>query len=141
MYGQRYERLRVSVSLKIRFRLTCLPLRRQLVDLFGQVFDSFCLVLPICKLKHIPSAMASGALRRLMAEYKQLLVNPPEGLIAGPMSEDNFFEWESCITGPDGTDFADGVFVARLSFPQVSKATNQTSLQITVLIKVSFHSH
>ena len=85
--------------------------------------------------------MASGALRRLMAEYKQLLVNPPEGLIAGPMSEDNFFEWESCITGPDGTDFADGVFVARLSFPQVSKATNQTSLQITVLIKVSFHSH
>ena len=68
--------------------------------------------------------MASGALRRLMAEYKQLLMNPPEGLIAGPMNEDNFFEWESCITGPDGTDFADGVFVARLSFPQVSKATN-----------------
>ena len=44
--------------------------------------------------------MASGALRRLMAEYKQLLMNPPEGVIAGPMSEDNFFEWESCITGP-----------------------------------------
>ena len=62
--------------------------------------------------------MASGALRRLMAEYKQLLVNPPEGIIAGPMSEDNFFEWEAVITGPEGTPFEDGVFLAKLHFPQ-----------------------
>ena len=64
--------------------------------------------------------MASGALRRLMAEYKQLLMNPPEGLIAGPMNEDNFFEWEAAITGPEGTYFEDGVFIATLSFPQES---------------------
>ena len=43
--------------------------------------------------------MAGSALRRLMAEYKQLTLNPPEGIIAGPIDEENFFEWEALITG------------------------------------------
>ncbi|GJQ68190.1 crl [Trypoxylus dichotomus] len=45
--------------------------------------------------------MAGSALRRLMAEYKQLTLNPPEGIIAGPINEENFFEWEALITGPE----------------------------------------
>ncbi|KAK9702314.1 Ubiquitin-conjugating enzyme [Popillia japonica] len=48
--------------------------------------------------------MAGSALRRLMAEYKQLTLNPPEGIIAGPINEENFFEWEALITGPEGDD-------------------------------------
>lgn len=54
----------------------------------------------------------------MMAEYKQLLSNPPEGIIAGPVSEENFFEWEAVVTGPEGTVFEDGVFHATLHFPQ-----------------------
>jgi ubiquitin-conjugating enzyme E2 G2 len=62
--------------------------------------------------------MAGSALRRLMAEYKRNIIennwifktkfkhiyqielsqNPPEGIVAGPISEENFFEWESLIT-------------------------------------------
>ena len=61
--------------------------------------------------------MAGSALRRLMAEYKQLTLNPPEGIIAGPIDEENFFEWEALITGPEGTCFEGGVFTARLTFP------------------------
>jgi ubiquitin-conjugating enzyme E2 G2 len=61
--------------------------------------------------------MAGSALKRLMAEYKQLSKNPPEGIAAGPKQEENFFEWECCITGPEGTSFEDGVFVAQLVFP------------------------
>ncbi|KAM7534620.1 hypothetical protein Aperf_G00000105479 [Anoplocephala perfoliata] len=61
--------------------------------------------------------MASGALKRLMSEYKQLTDNPPEGIIAGPVNESNFFEWEAYIMGPDGTPFEGGVFIARLTFP------------------------
>ncbi|CAF1556980.1 unnamed protein product [Didymodactylos carnosus] len=70
--------------------------------------------------------MAGSALRRLIAEYKQLTTNPPDGILAGPMSEENFFEWEALITlllksfpssGPSGTPFEFGVFVARLAFP------------------------
>ncbi len=29
---------------------------------------------------------------------KELSQNPPEGIVAGPVNEDNFFEWESLIT-------------------------------------------
>ncbi|XP_046859316.1 ubiquitin-conjugating enzyme E2 G2-like [Xenia sp. Carnegie-2017] len=61
--------------------------------------------------------MAGAALKRLMAEYKQLTLNPPEGIIAGPVSEENFFEWEALIMGPVGTPFEDGVFTAKMTFP------------------------
>ncbi|KAF6122459.1 ubiquitin conjugating enzyme E2 G2 [Phyllostomus discolor] len=44
--------------------------------------------------------MAGTALKRLMAEYKQLTLNPPEGIVAGPMNEENFFEWEALIILP-----------------------------------------
>ncbi|XP_054062342.1 ubiquitin-conjugating enzyme E2 G2 isoform X2 [Rissa tridactyla] len=61
--------------------------------------------------------MAGTALKRLMAEYKQLTLNPPEGIVAGPMNEENFFEWEALIMGPEDTCFEYGVFPAILSFP------------------------
>ncbi|KHJ96081.1 glucose-6-phosphate isomerase [Oesophagostomum dentatum] len=62
--------------------------------------------------------MAGYALKRLMTEYKELTNRPPEGILAAPLDEDNFFEWECLITGPEDTCFANGVFPARISFPQ-----------------------
>jgi len=47
----------------------------------------------------------------------ELTRNPPEGIVAGPKSEENFFEWEALITGPEGTPFEGGVFVTELIFP------------------------
>lgn len=38
--------------------------------------------------------------------------------IAGPIDENNMFEWEAYIKGPDETPFEGGVFCARLSFPR-----------------------
>lgn len=29
--------------------------------------------------------------------FAELTLNPPEGIVAGPISEDNFFEWEALI--------------------------------------------
>lgn len=58
------------------------------------------------------------ALKRLMTEYKELSLNPPEGIIAGPVSEDNFFHWEALVTGPVGTCYEGGVFSAVLNFPR-----------------------
>jgi len=63
------------------------------------------------------SGMASAAFKRLMQEYKELTVNPPEGITAGPIDEDNFFEWEALIMGPTSTDYEGGLFTATLSFP------------------------
>eukprot|EP00118_Oscarella_pearsei_P005852 m.26860 g.26860 ORF g.26860 m.26860 type:complete len:162 (+) comp29563_c0_seq1:66-551(+) len=62
--------------------------------------------------------MAGTALKRLMAEYKQLSLNPPEGIVAGPKNEENFFEWEAIIQGPEGTPFDGGVFPVELIFPR-----------------------
>ncbi|KAI9297064.1 ubiquitin-conjugating enzyme [Neoconidiobolus thromboides FSU 785] len=62
--------------------------------------------------------MSSTALKRLITEYKELTVNPPEGITAGPVSEDNFFEWDALIAGPEGTPFEGGLFSATLTFPK-----------------------
>lgn len=52
-----------------------------------------------------------------MSEYKQLTVNPPEGILAGPISEENFFEWETYVAGPADTVYEGGVFKAIMTFP------------------------
>jgi len=59
------------------------------------------------------------ALKRLMTEYKQLVANgAPDGMFtAGPVSEDDFFNWEAIIEGPKDTPFEGGVFLAKLTFP------------------------
>ncbi|VDP10214.1 unnamed protein product [Soboliphyme baturini] len=53
----------------------------------------------------------------LACGFSELTLNPPEGIIAGPVSEENFFEWECLITGPEKTCFENGVFPAKLMFP------------------------
>uniref|UniRef100_A0A8C5B7X4 UBC core domain-containing protein n=1 Tax=Gadus morhua TaxID=8049 RepID=A0A8C5B7X4_GADMO len=55
--------------------------------------------------------MAGTALKRLMAEYKREL------MLLRPANEENFFEWEALIMGPEDTCFEGGVFPAVLSFP------------------------
>ncbi|KAL3095545.1 hypothetical protein niasHS_001023 [Heterodera schachtii] len=62
--------------------------------------------------------MAGVALRRLLTEYRQLCHNPPEGIVAGPADEENFFEWHCLISGPEGTCFEYGIFPAKLTFSE-----------------------
>merc|ERR1711934_106574 len=64
----------------------------------------------------LPSA-TMVPLKRLMKEYQALVSDPTPGILAGPISEDNFFEWEALVTGPDDTPFEFGVFRAILKFP------------------------
>jgi ubiquitin-conjugating enzyme E2 G2 len=72
----------------------------------------------------------STATRRLMAEYKQLVNDPPEGISAGPLDEDNFFEWECLVQGPEGTPYEGGIFSATLSFPNVSTVQGETLCEL-----------
>lgn len=58
------------------------------------------------------------ASRRLFHEYKLLTSSPPDGITAGPVSEDDIFLWEALIQGPDGTPFEGGIFPAELKFPK-----------------------
>jgi ubiquitin-conjugating enzyme E2 G2 len=61
---------------------------------------------------------SSTALKRLMTEYKELTLNPPDGITAGPLTEDNFFMWEALIPGPTDTPYDGGLFTAILTFPR-----------------------
>ena len=49
---------------------------------------------------------------------KHLTTDPPDGITAGPVNEDNLFVWEAMIEGPDNTPYAGGVFPAELKFPK-----------------------
>ncbi|EEQ89171.2 ubiquitin-conjugating enzyme E2 G2 [Blastomyces dermatitidis ER-3] len=60
----------------------------------------------------------SVAQKRLFHEYKLLSTSPPDGITAGPVSEDDMFHWEALIQGPEGTPFEGGVFAAELKFPR-----------------------
>lgn len=60
----------------------------------------------------------STAKKRLLKEYQQLIKDPPPGIIAGPISEDNIFLWECLIEGPQDTIYENGVFTVILSFPK-----------------------
>jgi len=61
---------------------------------------------------------SSTAHRRLLQEYRALTNNPPEGITAGPVSEDDLLYWEALIQGPEDTPFEGGVFPAELKFPK-----------------------
>ncbi|KAI9206297.1 ubiquitin-conjugating enzyme/RWD-like protein [Polychytrium aggregatum] len=59
-----------------------------------------------------------SALKRLTTEYRELTLRAPEGITAGPISEDNYFLWEALIAGPDDTPYEGGIFSATLTFPK-----------------------
>ena len=52
-----------------------------------------------------------------MKEYQDLTTNPPDGITAGPTSEDNFFTWDCLLSGPLDSPYAGGLFPALLKFP------------------------
>jgi ubiquitin-conjugating enzyme E2 G2 len=62
--------------------------------------------------------MTSVASKRLFQEYKHLTTDPPDGITAGPVNEDDLFVWEAMIQGPEDTPYEGGIFPAELKFPK-----------------------
>ena len=60
----------------------------------------------------------SVASKRLFQEYKHLTQDPPDGITAGPVEEDDLFIWEALIECPEGTPYEGGIFPAELKFPK-----------------------
>jgi len=66
-----------------------------------------------------PTTMSSPlSTRRLFHEYQLLCKHSPDGITAGPISEDDIFTWEALIPGPADTPYEGGVFVAEMKFPR-----------------------
>ncbi|KAL6937859.1 Ubiquitin-conjugating enzyme E2 6 [Hanseniaspora osmophila] len=54
--------------------------------------------------------------KRLTKEYKNIVANPPQYIIARP-NEDNILEWHYVISGPPDTPFVGGEYHGTLVFP------------------------
>lgn len=72
----------------------------------------------VSELFQSPIMATSVASKRLFTEYRHLTNDPPQGITAGPVTEDDIFIWEALIEGPEGTPFEGGVFPAELKFPK-----------------------
>lgn len=55
---------------------------------------------------------------RIYKEIEDIYVNPPDNISAGPINDDDIFHWEAVITGPEETDYKDGVFLLDIIIPR-----------------------
>jgi ubiquitin-protein ligase len=56
------------------------------------------------------------AIKRILADVKELERHPSSSYHAAPL-EENMFEWHFTIRGPSETSFAEGIYHGRIIFP------------------------
>ena len=55
---------------------------------------------------------------RLMSDLKTVKQQPPEGVSASPLSEENIYVWGATVFGPDVTSWEGGIYTMRLMFTE-----------------------
>mmetsp|Transcript_19281 Transcript_19281/g.58157 ORF Transcript_19281/g.58157 Transcript_19281/m.58157 type:complete len:155 (+) Transcript_19281:104-568(+) len=63
-------------------------------------------------------ASSSSSSLRLMSDLKTMKQNPPEGVSASPMSDENLYVWGGTVFGPDDTAWEGGIYSMRLTFTE-----------------------
>ena len=58
-----------------------------------------------------------SSLKRLKAELKELINNPPCNCSGGLLGED-IYTWQATILGPESSPYENGVFFLRIDFPK-----------------------
>ena len=58
----------------------------------------------------------AGTIKRLKSELKELTSSPPANCSAGPIDENNLFQWQGTIMGPEGSPYEGGIFYLRIDF-------------------------
>lgn len=54
---------------------------------------------------------------RIYKEIEDIYINPPENVSAGPIDDKDIYHWEAVITGPEETDYKNGVFLLDIVIP------------------------
>lgn len=60
---------------------------------------------------------SSSSKLRLLSDLKAINENPPEGVSASPLNDDNLYIWGATISGPDDSPWEGGLYSVRLVFP------------------------
>ena len=56
-------------------------------------------------------------IKRINADLNEILKNPPANCSAGPIDENNIYEWQATIMGPRDSPYQDGIFYLSIIFP------------------------
>jgi ubiquitin-protein ligase len=67
-------------------------------------------------MEHQQPKINAGTIKRLKSEIKELTTSPPTNCSAGPINENNLFQWQGTIMGPEGSPYEGGVFYLRIDF-------------------------
>ena len=62
--------------------------------------------------------MSLKAVNRIKKEIEEIKKEPPANCSAGPINEDNLFDWCASIVGPSNSPYAGGLFSLRVSFSE-----------------------
>ena len=54
--------------------------------------------------------MSLKAIKRIKKEIEEIKKEPPANCSAGPINEENLFEWQASIVGPSNSPYAGGFF-------------------------------
>eukprot|EP00276_Gloeochaete_wittrockiana_P014365 CAMPEP_0184353022 /NCGR_PEP_ID=MMETSP1089-20130417/73598_1 /TAXON_ID=38269 ORGANISM="Gloeochaete wittrockiana, Strain SAG46.84" /NCGR_SAMPLE_ID=MMETSP1089 /ASSEMBLY_ACC=CAM_ASM_000445 /LENGTH=160 /DNA_ID=CAMNT_0026688079 /DNA_START=48 /DNA_END=530 /DNA_ORIENTATION=+ len=57
------------------------------------------------------------SMRRLMTDWQQIQQEPLDGISASPANEENLFNWNATIIGPEGTPWEGGIFCLKMKYP------------------------
>ena len=57
-------------------------------------------------------------IKRINADLNEILRNPPANCSAGPIDNNNLYEWQATILGPRDSPYQDGVFYLNITFPE-----------------------
>jgi ubiquitin-protein ligase len=60
-----------------------------------------------------------AALKRIMKEYKELTIDQPfeDDICTVQTKNDDYFNWQATISGPQGTPYEDGLFFIDIEIP------------------------
>ena len=62
------------------------------------------------------ASTAQSSALRLMSDLKTMKQNPPEGVSASPLTEENLYIWGCTIVGPDDTPWEGGIYSLRITY-------------------------